>query len=675
MNALSPCKIGTCEIKNRFVMTAANLGWCEDGFVTDDVIAFYRKRAEGQTGLLIVGAAGVDPERVNQVRMMQICRDCYIPRMKKLVDAVHEEGSRIFVQLMHAGAYARREEHGGIPAVAPSAYRCNFTGEMTKELSVKEISRIITCFKKAAARAQASGFDGIELMGSAGYLIAEFLSRATNHRNDCYGGDVAGRAKFLLEIIGAVREAVGEAYPVIVRLSGSDFISDGNSFREFVEIGKLIEEKVDAIDVTGGWHESGVPQITGNVPHGMYLYLAKAMKDAVNIPVIGCNRLEAESGAYAIAHGYCDMAGVLRGLIADPDLVKKWSEGKGDAIRPCLACNQGCLEPIFSGARLGCAINPFAGREAEELCIREKDKSILVIGAGVSGMAYAALAAPQNKVTVWEKRMGYGGMGSVVAKIPGKEDVRDYLDYLFCRCVRRGVEFYWAKTGCAAQIRELLEKKKIDKVVIATGGIRKMPDCERTDDAPVYPAEECIRGKVRTECKVVVTGGGYQAVQTALYLAKAAKAGEKEQEFLDKFAPEHLEFASDTMNWGNPSITILAPTKRIGYGFGKSTRFMMLKEIERNGIAVITEAEVRRMEKHQVIYQVGGKKLALPADMIVVGEGWQKNDGLLSELSAFAAQVEIIGDARRPGRIAEAVKDAFAAAMDKKEEGKMQSIL
>lgn len=235
----------------------------------------------------------------------------------------------------------------GIPAVAPSSYYCNFTKETANELSVKEISDIVTYFKEAAIRAKAAGFDGIELIGSAGYLIAEFLSKATNHREDDYGGDLRGRTKFLLEIIGAVREAVGESYPVIVRLSGSDFISNGNSFGELIEIGKLIEEKVDAINVTGGWHESGVPQITSNVPRGMYLYLAKAMRDTVTIPVIGCNRLGAKEAAEAVEKGYCDMAGILRGLIADPYLVKKWSEGNSGAIRPCLACNQGCLALFF----------------------------------------------------------------------------------------------------------------------------------------------------------------------------------------------------------------------------------------------------------------------------------------------------------------------------------------
>ncbi len=659
----SSCKIGTCEIKNRIVMTAANLGWCRDGFVTEEVADFYRERAKGQAGLVIAGAAGVDPKRMNQAGMMQICKDFFIPPMKKLTDAVHQEGGRIFLQLMHAGAYARKDEHGGIPAVAPSSYYCRFTRETAKELSAEEIAEIVTYFKEAAVRAKAAGFDGIELMGSAGYLIAEFLSKATNRRSDRYGGDVEGRSLFLIEILRAVREAAGKDYPVIVRLSGSDFIPHGNSYHEFLEIGTLIEEWADAIDVTGGWHESGVPQITGNVPRGMYLYLAKAMKDTVNIPVIGCNRLDAGTAVYAVEQGYCDMAGMLRGLIADPFLPRKRKEGNQEAIRPCLACNQGCLEPIFSGGRAGCVVNPHAGREGKILQGKESRKSILVIGAGVSGMAYAALASLENKVTVWEKGLEYGGLGRALARVPGKETVKEYLDYLFSVCIHRGVEFQWGRAGDGGQIRELLKSGEIDRVVIAAGSAPEMPDCEIAEYTAVVSEEDCIMGKTRIGRNIVITGAGSQAVQTALCLAKTLKWGQGEQEFLGRYVPEHQKFAENVMKWEPPSITLLTSAQKAGGGLGKSIRFMMLEEIERNGIQVITEATIRRVEQQQVKYLKGGKEYVLWADMIVAGNGRRKNDRLLSELSEFAGKVEIIGDARKPGRIAGAVKSAFAAAM------------
>lgn len=661
----SSCRIGTCEIKNRIVMTAANLGWCRDGFVTEEVIDFYRERAKGRAGLVIAGAAGVDPTRVNQAGMMQICRDFFIPPMKKLTDAVHQEGGRIFLQLMHAGAYARREEHGGTLAVAPSSYYCRFTRKTAEALSQEKIAEIVIYFKEAAVRAKTAGFDGIELMGSAGYLIAEFLSKATNRRNDKYGGDVRGRSLFLLEILRAVREAAGNEYPVMVRLSGSDFIPGGNSYQEFLEIGRLIEEQADAIDVTGGWHESGVPQITGNVPRGMYLYLAKAMKDTVSIPVIGCNRLDAETAASAVEQGFCDMAGMLRGLIADPFLPRKKEKGKSEAIRPCLACNQGCLEPIFSGGRAGCVVNPYAGKEGALFRGRESHKSILVIGVGVSGMAYASLAALHNKVTLWEKEFRYGGIGRALAKVPGKETVGEYLDYLFSLCLDRGVEIQWGREGTGREIRKLLETGAVDKVVIASGSARKEPDCEMAGNVSVYSAEDCMMEKVLPGRKIVITDAGFQAVETALYLAKTLKNGEREQEFLERYVPKHQEFAENVMKWDLPSITLLTSAQKAGSGLGKSVRFMMLEEIERNGVKVITEARIRRMEPGQIIYCREGEEHVLPADMIVAGDGRQRNDGLLSELSEFAGQAEIIGDARKPGRIAGALRDAFAAAMIK----------
>lgn len=698
--ALSSCYIGKCKVDNRFVMTAANLGWCQNGYVTDEVIAFYRERARGRVGLIIVGAAGVDPKRVNQMGMMQIYDDCFIPPMKKLTKEVHKEGSKIFLQLMHAGAYARQSEHKGQAAVAPSEYFCNFTREMGKELSKEEIHQIISYFREGAIRAVRAGFDGVELIGSAGYLIAEFLSRATNHRTDEYGGSLENRTRFLLEIIEAIRSAVGEDYPIIVRLSGSDFIPNGNSPSEVIEIGRMLDEKVDAINVTGGWHESQVPQITYNVPHGMYLYLAKAMKDAVSVPVIGCNRLDIHKARYSIENGYSDMAGILRGLIAEPYLVKKYMEGRVKDIRPCLSCNQ-CLERIFSGVKLKCVVNPFVGKEAYGEPKRQKGQSILVIGAGISGMVYASLMADRNRVTIWEKSLNYGGSGNVVARIPNREEVENYLDYLFRRCIFQGVTFKWNKEGKRSEIKKLLERGRFDKVIIAAGSSLITSKYKIAGEAPVYLAEECILTNVPKGRNIVVLGSGYKAVQTAQYCVKAGKSGDEEQEFLSRYAPEYLKFANNIMNWGKNSVTLLSPDKKVGQGFGKSTRWMMLKDIKEMGVTIETEAKVKLIEKRQVIYTVGEEEKVIPSDMVIISEGWEKNHDFTAEMPEdilgttpktisksdctdqlamlekveerkelvlesmeFAEKIQIIGDAKRPGRISEAVEDAYRAAMN-----------
>ena len=702
---LTPCSIGTCTIKNRFVMTAANLGWCEDGFVTKKVTAFYRERAKGHVGLLIAGAAGVDPVRVNQTGMMQIYDDRFIGPMRELTEAVHQEGSRIFLQLMHAGAYARKEEHSGMTAAAPSSYLCPFTREETEELTKERIREIIQWFADGALRAKKAGFDGVELIGSAGYLIAEFLSGATNRRTDTYGGAVEQRTRFLMEIIQAVRQTVGSEYPLMVRLSGADFIPDGNGPGEAAKVAALISTQVDAIDVTGGWHESQVPQITYNVPEGMYLYLAKNIKQAAKVSVIGCNRLTAGKAEEALEKGWADMAGMLRELIADPYLVRKYEEGRADAIRPCLACNQECLDAIFSGGGIGCVVNPLVGQEsclqgeeaekdvhaaaavwtsdgqenrqengrpgtpAEKKPGNQAEKRILVIGAGVSGMVYAATTAKRGyTVTVWEKETGYGGAAAAVAHVPYRKDIKKYLDYLFRQCVDAGVRFCWRKEASEEILADLLDAGQYGRVILAAGADWEPPDYGQPKEVKIYRPEEVMRGEILPGRKIVIIGSGYKAVQTAQYCAAAEKEGDQERRFLERYAPDQITFADNIMKWGDPEITLLAPAKRAGGGFGKSTRWMMLKDIKKQGVTVETGVQILGLEKDRVLFRKDGEEKMVEADLIVGAFGWKKKEFSPAFTKAFADRVETIGDAVQPGRISEAVKQAFYAAMTLKED-------
>lgn len=661
---LTPCSIGRCRVKNRFVMPAVNLGWCREGFVSEKVISFYQKRAEGGVGLIIAGAAGIDPVRVNHAGMMQIYDDRFIPGMKRLVQAVHKKDGKLFLQLMHAGAYAKQSEHGGLPAVAPSSYLCKFTGETAFALTESEIRQIISWFQDGAVRAQKAGFDGIELIGSAGYLIAEFLSKAVNQRQDEYGGTLSGRIRFLTDILEAVRKGVGEDYPVILRLSGSDFIPGGNGPDELEKIVGAVRNQVDAINITGGWHESAVPQITYHVPRGMYLYLAKVVKKSAGIPVIGCNRLDAESAAEAVEQNCCDMAGILRGLIADPDLVNKWKDGKTEPIRPCLACNQQCLERIFSGEGLACAVNPFAGREGAPFRLKHEGKRILVIGAGISGMVYAALQAIGNQVTIWEKGLHYGGAARAVAKLPGRGDVRVYLDYLFQKCISLGVAFQWGREGRAEELKELLDQNRFDQVVIAAGSSVDVSRYKEKGSTTVVAAEEAILSDEVNGRNIVIIGSGYKAVQTAQYCAMARKKGDREKEFLSHYIPEYSEFAKGVMGWEDSRVTLLSPEKRVGRGFGKSTRWIMLKETERQGIFIEPEAAAEQMGQGRMIYQAGGARKEIPCDLVIISQGWKENKDFDGLKELYGDRLVLIGDARRPGRITEAVKDAFILAND-----------
>ena len=685
---LMPCRIGGFTIKNRVVMTAANLGWCYGGYVTDKVISFYKKRAEGGVGMIIVGAAGVDPVRVNRVGMMQIYDDRFVPNLKKLTGSVHKAGAAVFLQLMHAGAYAKQSEHNGMNAVAPSAYHSGFTREDTTELSIEGIREITEYFADAAERAQKAGFDGVELIGSAGYLISEFLSSATNKREDEYGGSLENRMRFLLDVIDAVRERVGDKYPLIVRLSGTDFIPGGNGPDEVVRIAKAIEGRVDAINVTGGWHESSVPQITYNVPAGMYLYLARAVKEAVCVPVIGCNRLNVKAAESAVLSGDCDFAGMLRPLIADPDIVKKYAEGRPYLIRPCISCNQECLERIFRADALGCAVNPYVGREEDDLQERCTGARILVVGAGVSGLAYAARMSEKNRVVIWEATDTYGGSGRLVSKLPFREDVGEYLGYLFRACVENRAAFCWGIRADAKMVLQVLEEGKFDKVVIATGSQARTDKYLCSEEVRVISAEDCLGLDVIRSSRIVVIGGGYKAVQTAQYCRKARDKYLERRSFLQKYDPASEKFAAGIMRWDEESITLLSPAEKIGGGFGASTKWMMVQKLRDDGVHVEKGAKILRIEKEGVVCEKtddDGRKseFLLPSDLVVMAEEWEHNplpkalrsilmteeDGeMFQDMSELMDRIFFIGDARRIGRISEAVKDAFSAS-EKRNDG------
>lgn len=657
---LTSCRIGECEIKNRFVMTAANLGWCEDGFITDKVISFYRQRARGQVGMIIVGAAGVDSRRVNTSAMMQVYDDCFIEGLSKLTKAVHEEGSRIFLQLMHAGAYAKSSEHGGQTAVAPSAYHCSFTREDTRALTREEICEIRDEYRAAAGRAKKAGFDGVEILAGTGYLLSEFLSGAVNRRTDEYGGSIQHRTRFLLEIIESVREEVGEHFPICVRISGSDFIPGGNKPDDAVAVAKIISEHVDAINVTGGWHETTVPQITCNVPHGMYLYLAKAVKDAVQVPVIGCNRINLKTAETALNNDYCDMVGICRGFIADPMLVYKYAKGDLASIRPCIACNLGCLERIFAGSELRCVINPYVGREKLPGEVNIRGKNILVIGAGIAGLAYAMLASSENKVTVWEKKDVFGGVGSLVANLPNREDVRDYLNYLYHKCLENGVTFVFGKNAGGREICSLLRKDVYDSCVIATGcSIQKYPP-HTAESVHTVTAEQCIEEGIQEAQDIVVLGSGPKAVQTALFCKIQEKQWENRQQFLKRYAPEQMSLAADLMHWKEGNTVLITSGKRVEKGFGRSSRWMVHDELDYWNVTVQTEAQVLSIGKKRVVCEINGCKKSIPADLVVLAEGWEPDRELFNEcLKEFPDRVELIGDAVRPGSITNAVMDAY----------------
>jgi len=653
-------KIGSLTLKNRLVMTPANLSYAtSDGKVTPRLIEFYRRRAQGGVGLIIVGAVGVDPLRINTAGVMQLSRDSDMEGMKALVDAIHLEGGKVFPQLWHPGAYAKPEEYGGQTPVAPSEYVCNFNRATTHKLENHEIEGIVQYFGDAARRAKNVGFDGVEIVGSAGYIISQFLSAATNSRTDQYGGCLSQRMTFLKDVYTAVREAVGNEYPVTFRLAGNEFVPEGNDNDACIAIAKELEcLGVDAVSITGGWHETRIPQVTMDVPHGGYSYLAKRVKEAVSIPVFACNRMNIDTGAEIVSRGDADFIGFCRGFISDPDIVKKLENGTPALIRPCVGCNQGCMDNIFKGKPLSCLTNSEAGNESDEYWL-QTNKRILVIGAGVAGMEYA-LKATENgaKATIWEKSSAFGGQMDLVSSPPGRESFWELPVYQYNACMAMGVQFEFNKEATAEEIISAVEKGAFDRVVVATGANPIIPAFPTEDGAHVVSAWDVLRGKATTGKTVVVVGGGAVGVETSLKLAEEGTISAEVLKFLVLNHAEKPEMLYELLTNGSKKITIVEMQSKIGKDIGPSTKWIMMSNLKRYNVGTMTDSQVLSIKKNAVVVaHPDGKQDTIPADSVVLAIGSKSETKLAEQLKDVIDDLVVIGDAVKPRKALDAIED------------------
>ena len=674
-NLYKASKIGSLEIKNRFIMTPMNLAYCHKGYVSDQLIEFYRARAKGGVGLIIVGAVGVDPDRVNTASVMQIYKDSFIPGLKKLTKAIHAEGAKIFPQIWHPGAYARSKEHSGQQAVAPSEMISNFTREKSYALKIKEIEQIVGYFGAAAKRAKQSGFDGVEIVASAGYLIAQFLSPATNKRTDKYGGDLHERMTFLLEIIRAVRKEVGPDFPVMVRIAGNEYIRGGNTNEDAVKIAKALEKAgVDAINVTGGWHETAIPQLTMDVPPAAYLYLAKQVKKGINIPVVACNRIDVNTAERIIDNQEADFVGIARGFVADADLVNKALKNKYDLIRPCIGCNQGCLDNVFKGKPLCCLANPEAGRESELIIdslmpneIKSKNlENVLIIGAGAAGMEYARVAASKgHKVTIWEAGNEYGGQLMLAGAPLERRDFLRLRDYLHKACKELNVKFIYKKNALAKEINDAVLKGVFDRVVIATGAQPITPSIPVEEGAKVVQAWDVLREKSKIGKNVVIIGGGAVGVETGIKIIEEGTLNAETLKFLMTYKAEKPETLYKMLTTGNKKVTIVEMLGKLGKDIGPSTRWMMIGNLRRFNINQMPFTKVVEIKKDGVVVEntETKKQSFVLADTVILAIGSRSVNNLAHELKGKIAKLSIIGDANKPRKVIDAIQEAFDMAI------------
>ncbi|MBI5247957.1 MAG: FAD-dependent oxidoreductase [Desulfomonile tiedjei] len=652
------------SLANRVVMTAMHLNYTPNGEVTDKLIDFYAARSRGGAGLVIIGGAEINDQSSGIDLMISIKDDKYIPGLKRFTGAIHDEGGKTAIQLYMAGAYSFCGLKG-LPVLAPSEFTSHFSRQHTTPMTLEDIERVQQDFADAARRAKEAGFDAVEVIASAGYLISQFLSPKTNKREDEYGGPLENRMRFGLETIRRVKAVTGRDTALIVRVAGNDFVPGSHTNTEARVFAAAVQDAgADCINVTGGWHESRIPQITMDLPQAGYVYLAKGIKQNVSVPVIGCNRINDPFIAEEVLkEGVADLVGVARGLITDPEFVNKAKEGRTSEIRRCVACNQRCFDYVFQLLPVGCMVNPRAGKEAEtELYPTDAPKKIIVAGAGPAGCEFAVTAAQRgHKVILCDKEDHIGGQVPWSANATHKPDFHYIFDYYRATLPKSGVEL---RLG-AEVTPDLVAKEKPDIVVVATGAAPFKPPIEAVEAAHVVQAWDVLQGKIQTGADVVVVGGGSVGLETAVFLATKGTISPEQVYFLTLHQAEKPDVLRELMVKGVKNVTVIEMLRRIGQDMGPSTRWVVLKEVEMRGIKVITEARMKELTPGRVVYTDSqGNDVTIPADTVVLAMGSRPVNSLATALENSGADVRTIGDAKKVGRIGNAIEDGFTLARE-----------
>jgi len=656
-----PITLNRLELRNRIIMPAMHLNYTPGGKVSDQLIAFYRERAAGGAGLIIVGGCVINEQSGGPI-FVSIKDDSDIEGLSRLAEAVHDKGAAIGAQLYMAGAYAHAMLIGGQP-VSSSPHTSGFTKDECRALTLEEIAQVQDDFASAALRAKKAGLDMVEILGSAGYLICQFLSPKINQREDHYGGSLENRMRFGLETIAKVRAAVGPDFCVGIRIAGNDFVPGSHTGDEAALFAKACEDAgVDLINVTGGWHETRVPQITQELPPGGFSYLARGVKWAVrSVPVAASNRMHSPQLAEAVlARGDADLICMGRPLLADPRLPAKAKAGQSELIRRCVACNQGCFDAIPQMKPVGCMVNPRAGREAKDTGPAQADRSrqVAVVGGGPGGCMAAITAARRgHHVVLFEKAPRLGGQLAWWSEPLMKNDFSSIPRWQEAQLKALGVEL---RLDCEAT-PEMVAELNPDAVVLASGAAPTRPPIPGADLPHVLTAWELLQGKALARGRVVVIGGGAVGLETALYLARQGALTPEQSYFINLFGAETPEVVDRLIAQGSHPVTVLEALPKIGAGIGRSTRWIVFGLLKRFGVTVHTKVQVKAIGEGALTAVINGEEQDLVANTVVLATGAAPQNQLAEALKAKGLKVELVGDAAGEANALAAIAGGYQA--------------
>ncbi|MDX1756175.1 MAG: NADPH-dependent 2,4-dienoyl-CoA reductase [Marinobacter sp.] len=632
-NLLSPLDLGHTQLKNRVIMGSMHTGLEDRFWQFPKLAAYFAERARGGVGLIVTG--GFNP---NMHGWFYPFAGLFNNRLdilnhRKVTKAVHKEGGKIALQILHAGRYSYHPL-----SRSASAIKSPINPFKPKAMSTKEVEKTVQDFARTAELAKKAGYDGVEIMGSEGYLINQFTAPCTNKRTDKYGGSAENRRRFPVEIVRETRKRCGDDFIIMFRMSVIDLVPDGSTREEVLALAKALEAAgVSLINSGIGWHEARVPTIVTSVPRAAFVEATRQVKEVVSVPVVASNRInDPEIAEDILSKGQADAVSMARPLLADPDFVKKAEAGKADEINTCIACNQACLDHTFELKRASCLVNPRACHETELVYVKTaKPKKVAVVGAGPAGLSCATVAAERgHQVTLFDQAGEIGGQFNMAKEIPGKEEFHHTIRYFRKRIENTGVTL---KLNTRVEIADL-EAAGFDEIVVATGVTPRTPGIPGIDHPKVLSYVDVLRGKAEVGRKVAVIGAGGIGFDVSEYLAEHPRDGEQPlPEWMKEWG---VDLRGDSPG-GLVKPDVAAPAREItllqrkpthlGKDLGKTSGWVHRATLKSRQVQMLRGCSYERIDDEGLHIRVGDKAMTLRVDNVVICAGQESLRELYQE--------------------------------------------
>ena len=648
---LAPLDLGFTRLKNRVIMGSMHTGLEEAKNGFERLAAYYEERARGGVGLIVTGGISPNQQGLTFSGAAALDKADKVAQHRLVTDAVHQAGSKICMQILHTGRYAYSPN-----AIAPSAIKAPINAFIPKAVSSEEIEQQIEDFAYSAKLAQQAGYDGVEVMGSEGYFLNQFIVTRTNQRDDKWGGSYDNRTRLAIEVVKRVRAAVGEKFIIIYRLSMLDLVPEGSNLSEVIQLGKAIEQAGASIINTGiGWHEARIPTIATKVPRAAFTWVTHAVRKHLTVPVITSNRINTPAVAERVlANGDADLISMARPFLADPEFVNKAAANQAERINTCIGCNQACLDHVFNGKTSSCLVNPRACEETRIIIApTQAIKTIAIVGAGPAGLACAVTAAERgHKVTLYDAASEIGGQFNIAKRIPGKEEFSETLRYFEVRLAELNVEVK-LNTSLTTQA---LNQMQVDELVLATGVSPRQLALPGHNHAKVLNYLEVIKG-VNVGPKVAIIGAGGIGFDVAEFLTHGThEPSTNVTQFMSQWGidmtmqarggvaeiPQNIEASPREI------YLLQRKTSKVGAGLGKTTGWVHRTGLQQKKVNMLAGCEYQAIDDQGLHLTVGGEAQVLDVDHIIVCAGQDPNQSLSQGLER---PYHLIGGAQKASQL------------------------